>query len=148
MARARPGHPARRRRQVAVALSLSPFPLFPFPYFLSFLGFLGLATPNFLLALILLYLANVWFGTSIGGLMDPEYVAAATTWQSVGDSTGAWAGYGYQWWITATETGFPAYFALGYGGNGITFSVVAAQIIRDLFLGKGNSDAEIFRFGR
>jgi peptide/nickel transport system permease protein len=41
---------------------------------LTFLGFLGLATPNFLLALILLYLANVWFGTSIGGLMEPEYV--------------------------------------------------------------------------
>lgn len=41
---------------------------------LSFIGFLGLATPNFLLALILLYLANVWFGTSIGGLMDPTYV--------------------------------------------------------------------------
>ena len=41
---------------------------------LSFLGFLGLATPNFLLALILLYLANVWFGTSIGGLMDPQFV--------------------------------------------------------------------------
>ena len=41
---------------------------------LSFLGFIGLATPNFLLALILLYLANVWFGTSIGGLMDPQYV--------------------------------------------------------------------------
>jgi peptide/nickel transport system permease protein len=40
---------------------------------LSFIGFLGLATPNFLLALILLYLANVWFGTSIGGLMDPQY---------------------------------------------------------------------------
>lgn len=41
---------------------------------LSFVGFLGLATPNFLLALILLYFANVWFGTSVGGLMDPEYV--------------------------------------------------------------------------
>jgi peptide/nickel transport system permease protein len=41
---------------------------------LSFLGFVGLATPNFLLALILLYLANVWFGTSIGGLMDPQYI--------------------------------------------------------------------------
>jgi peptide/nickel transport system permease protein len=41
---------------------------------LSFLGFLGLATPNFLLALILLYLTNVWFGTSIGGLMDPEFI--------------------------------------------------------------------------
>ncbi|MFI8479015.1 NAD(P)/FAD-dependent oxidoreductase [Pseudomonas sp. NPDC078700] len=44
---------------------------------------------------------------------------------------------------------FPnAYFALGYGGNGITYSVVAAQIIADLYLGKPNADAEIFRFGR
>lgn len=41
---------------------------------ITFLGLLGLATPNFLLALILLYLGNVWFGTSIGGLMDPEYI--------------------------------------------------------------------------
>jgi peptide/nickel transport system permease protein len=43
-------------------------------YGLTFLGFIGLATPNFLLALVLLYLANVWFGTSIGGLMDPSYI--------------------------------------------------------------------------
>ena len=43
-------------------------------YGLTFLGLLGLATPNFLLALILLYLANVLFGTSIGGLMDPEFL--------------------------------------------------------------------------
>lgn len=43
-------------------------------YSLTFVGFLGLATPNFLLALILLYFANVWFGTSIGGLMDPSYI--------------------------------------------------------------------------
>ena len=41
---------------------------------LTVLGYLGLATPNFLLALILLYLANVAFGTSIGGLMDPVYL--------------------------------------------------------------------------
>ncbi len=47
---------------------------------LSFLGFLGLATPNFLLALILLYLANVWFGTSVGGLMDPEYIDESWSW--------------------------------------------------------------------
>ncbi|MCZ6486993.1 MAG: ABC transporter permease [Gammaproteobacteria bacterium] len=45
-------------------------------YGLSFLGFLGLATPNFLLALVMLYLANVHFGTSIGGLMAPEYIDA------------------------------------------------------------------------
>jgi len=43
-------------------------------YGLTFLGFLGLATPNFLLALVMLYFANVWFGISIGGLMAPEYV--------------------------------------------------------------------------
>jgi peptide/nickel transport system permease protein len=41
---------------------------------LTFLGLLGLATPNFLLALLLLYFANVVFGTSIGGLMDPEFL--------------------------------------------------------------------------
>jgi peptide/nickel transport system permease protein len=41
---------------------------------LTFVGFLGLATPNFLLALVLLYVANVYFGTSIGGLMDPRYL--------------------------------------------------------------------------
>ncbi|MEZ5774735.1 MAG: ABC transporter permease [Hyphomicrobiaceae bacterium] len=43
-------------------------------YGITLLGFLGIAVPNFLLALILLYLANVWFGTSIGGLMDPDYI--------------------------------------------------------------------------
>jgi peptide/nickel transport system permease protein len=43
-------------------------------YGLTFLGLIGLATPNFLLALILMYLANVWFGTSIGTLIDPEYI--------------------------------------------------------------------------
>lgn len=52
-------------------------------YALTFLGFLGLATPSFLLALVLLYLANVWFGTSVGGLMDPKYVDAPWTWGKV-----------------------------------------------------------------
>jgi len=41
-----------------------------------------------------------------------------------------------------------AYFALGYGGNGITFSTVAAKIISDLYTGTPNADAEIFRFAR
>ena len=30
--------------------------------------------PNFLLALVLLYVGKVYFGLSIGGLMDPEYI--------------------------------------------------------------------------
>jgi peptide/nickel transport system permease protein len=52
-------------------------------YGLTFVGFLGLATPNFLLALILLYFANVWFGTSIGGLMDPSYINQPWTFGKV-----------------------------------------------------------------
>ena len=47
---------------------------------LTFIGFLGLATPNFLLALVLLYVANVWFGTSIGGLVDPQYLDQPMSW--------------------------------------------------------------------
>lgn len=49
-------------------------------YALTFLGFIGLATPNFLLALVLLYFANVQFGTSIGGLMDQEFINAPMSW--------------------------------------------------------------------
>jgi glycine/D-amino acid oxidase-like deaminating enzyme len=40
------------------------------------------------------------------------------------------------------------FFALGYGGNGITFSLIAAQIIRDLYLGRENPDQHIFRVDR
>ena len=47
---------------------------------LTLLGFLGLATPSFLLALVLLYLANVYFGISIGGLMDPSYLNQGWSW--------------------------------------------------------------------
>jgi peptide/nickel transport system permease protein len=48
-------------------------------YGLTFVGFLGLAVPNFLFALVLMYLANVWFGTSVGGLMDPQYIGKPWT---------------------------------------------------------------------
>jgi peptide/nickel transport system permease protein len=43
-------------------------------YGFTFLGYLGLATPNFLLGLLLLYFFNRWFGLSVGGLMAPEYI--------------------------------------------------------------------------
>ena len=44
---------------------------------------------------------------------------------------------------------FPhGYFALGYGGNGITFSLIAADLLLDLFLERRNPDLEIFRFDR
>lgn len=44
---------------------------------------------------------------------------------------------------------FPhGFFALGYGGNGLTCSVIATEILSDLIQGRPNADAEIFRFGR
>lgn len=49
-------------------------------YGLTFLGFIGLATPNFLLGLVLLYIANSYFGTSFGGLMDPEFIDQPWGW--------------------------------------------------------------------
>ena len=39
-------------------------------------------------------------------------------------------------------------FALGYGGNGITFSVLAGGIIRDFCCGRTNADAALFRLDR
>lgn len=48
-----------------------------------------------------------------------------------------------------THPAFPrAYFGLGYGGNGITFSEIASRILTDLFLGKKNADANVFTFDR
>jgi peptide/nickel transport system permease protein len=49
-------------------------------YAVTFFGMLGLAVPSFLLALVLVYLANVHLGISIGGLMDPEYIDKPWTW--------------------------------------------------------------------
>jgi len=49
-------------------------------YVASFIGFVGLSIPNFLLALVLLYVGKVYFGLSIGGLMDPEYIDKPFSW--------------------------------------------------------------------
>ncbi len=42
-------------------------------YTFSVLGFIGLAIPNFLLALVFMYLGYSFFGISAGGLFSPEY---------------------------------------------------------------------------
>jgi peptide/nickel transport system permease protein len=51
---------------------------------LTLIGFLGLATPNFLLALVMVYFANIWFGTEIGGLMDDKFIEQPWTWAKFG----------------------------------------------------------------
>jgi glycine/D-amino acid oxidase-like deaminating enzyme len=65
----------------------------------------------------------------------------------------AWAGT-----FAAQEDGLPYigmypaypefYFALGYGGNGITFSLIAAQMIRDAILRRPNPATRVFSFQR
>lgn len=65
----------------------------------------------------------------------------------------SWAGT-----FSATADGLPyigtyankpnMYFALGYGGNGITFSMIAAQVIGNLITGKADPRAELFGFDR
>ena len=41
------------------------------------LGYVGLATPNFMLALVLMWIGFKYFGQSVGGLFSPDYQAAA-----------------------------------------------------------------------
>jgi peptide/nickel transport system permease protein len=48
-------------------------------YVATFLGFFGLAVPNFLLALVLMYLGFALFDANIGGLFSPEYANAPWT---------------------------------------------------------------------
>lgn len=65
----------------------------------------------------------------------------------------AWAGT-----FAATRDGLPyigspvglpdVWYALGYGGNGIVFGCIAAEIVRDACLGRVHPAADLFRFGR
>ena len=54
-------------------------------YIVSIIGFIGLAIPNFMLALILLYIAFKHFGLNLTGLFSPEYLDAPWSWAKVGD---------------------------------------------------------------
>jgi peptide/nickel transport system permease protein len=54
-------------------------------YTFTFLGFIGLAIPNFLLALVLMYIAFKYFNQSVGGLYSPEFQEAAWSWAKLKD---------------------------------------------------------------
>ena len=70
-------------------------------------------TPRDMAKFGLLYLREgAWDG---GRLLPRGYVAASTTYQAEGDSTG-YANYGYQWWVIDLP-GYQAYFALGHGSQ-------------------------------
>ena len=54
-------------------------------YFFTMLGFLGLAIPGFLMALILMFVGVSVFHTDVGGLFSPEYANAPWSWERVVD---------------------------------------------------------------
>lgn len=54
-------------------------------YIATFIGFIGLATPNFLLALVMMYVSLQFFDQSVGGLFSPEYENADWSWAKIID---------------------------------------------------------------
>lgn len=54
-------------------------------YIVSIIGFIGLAVPNFMLALIMLYVAWKSYGLNLTGLFSPEYLDAPWSLAKIGD---------------------------------------------------------------
>jgi len=54
-------------------------------YFFTFLGFIGLAVPSFLLALIFLFVSQRYFGQAMIGLFSSEFADAPWSWAKLFD---------------------------------------------------------------
>lgn len=86
-------------------------------YVVTFIGFIGLAVPNFLLALVMLYYALQWFGLSPAGLFSPEYQDAPWTW-------GKWVDFLSHLWIPI--------FILGTAGTAGGIRIMRANLLDEL----------------
>jgi len=54
-------------------------------YFFTVFNYIGIATPTFMTALILMWVAFKYYGISVTGLFSPEYIDAAWSWDRVVD---------------------------------------------------------------
>ncbi len=54
-------------------------------YVFTILNYIGLATPNFMLALVLMWVAFDKFGVTVTGLFSPAYIDAPWSWGRIGD---------------------------------------------------------------
>lgn len=86
-------------------------------YALTTLGLIGLATPQFLLALILMYFGYEWFGISIGGLFSPQYQEAAWSWARMLDLLS-------HLWIPMV--------VVGLGGTAVSMRILRANLLDEL----------------
>lgn len=86
-------------------------------YIFTFVGFIGLATPSFLLALILLYVGYVYFDAQIGGLFSPEYLLAPWSLAKM--------------WDLIKHLPLPA-LVLGMGGTASMIRILRANLLDEL----------------
>ena len=86
-------------------------------YLLTTIGLVGVATPAFLLALILMYVGYEWFGVSIGGLFSPEYIEAPWSWARLKDFLS-------HLWIPM--------IVLGMGGTAFAMRIMRANLLDEL----------------
>jgi peptide/nickel transport system permease protein len=54
-------------------------------YALTAFSFVGLGTPGFLLALVVMFIAQSYFGMNVGGLFSEEYILAPWNWAKIVD---------------------------------------------------------------
>ncbi|MCY4376083.1 MAG: ABC transporter permease [Spirochaetaceae bacterium] len=87
-------------------------------YVATFFGFIGLAIPNFLLALVLLYVSFRYFGQSVGGLFSPEFVNAPWSLAKVLDLIS-------HLWIPM--------IVLGTAGTASVIRIVRANLLDELY---------------
>jgi len=86
-------------------------------YTFTTIGLLGLATPNFLIALILMYVGYSWFGVSFGGLFSAEYINAPWSLARLADLLA-------HLWIPV--------IVIGTSGMAITMRLMRANLLDEL----------------
>ncbi|MET3897379.1 peptide/nickel transport system permease protein [Devosia sp. UYZn731] len=86
-------------------------------YIATAFAFLAMATPNFLLAILLLYVSTMWFGVSVGGLFSPEFVNAGFSLAKV--------------WDFITHAWIPI-FVLGTAGTASLIRIMRANLLDEL----------------
>src|SRR4051795_4499414 len=86
-------------------------------YVFTFIGFIGLAVPGFLLALLVLYFGFTLFDANIGGLFSPQYLDAPWSWAKFQDLLG--------------HLPIPA-IILGLAGTGQAVRIMRANLLDEL----------------
>jgi len=86
-------------------------------YVFTFIGFIGVAVPGFLLALVLMVIAYSQFNMSVGGLFSPGFEDAPWSWARVGDLLS-------HMWMPV--------IVLGLGGTASLIRIMRANLLDEL----------------